>query len=330
MGKRLIIKGASFITNAIDRITPSTTYYSVTYNLTHCTASNNTTSIAAGSTYTVTITPQSGYTIQSVTVRHNGMTITPTGSGYTYRINSVSGNITVTATATADEPIVTTYTVTYNLSNVTSSNNATTVEAGSSYTVTLTPLSGYEISSASVTHNGQTVNPTSGYTYNIPSVSGNILVECVADEESSVEDIDLTDSILKSGTMRQFLHYKTNINSFQYNTSLTSVKLCVLDVSAYVGYDIELYAYFGSKASDAYDSGPAYFHCFASSIKTDIPWTGTATVNNAVTVVEYISYDGGGYKTKTLTIPQGARYLVCTEQPTPISVVVKNVPKNNE
>ena len=183
MGKRLIIKGASFITNAIDRITPSTTYYSVTYNLTHCTASNNTTSIAAGSTYTVTITPQSGYTIQSVTVKHNGQTVMPTGSGYTYRINSVSGNISVTATAIADEPIVTTYTVTYNLSNVNSSNNATTVNAGSSYTVTLSPISGYEMQTVSVTHNGVTVTPTSGYTYNIPSVSGNIVINATAAQQ---------------------------------------------------------------------------------------------------------------------------------------------------
>lgn len=178
MGKRLIIKGASFITNAIDRITPATTYYSVTYNLNHCTATNNATSIAAGSTYTVTINPQSGYNISSVTVRHNGQTVMPTGSGYTYRINSVSGNITVTATATA---VVTNYTVTYDLENATASNNATTVTAGSSYTVTLSPNSGYTISSATVTHNGMTVMPTgSGYSYTINSVSGNITVECVA------------------------------------------------------------------------------------------------------------------------------------------------------
>ena len=82
MGKRLIIKGASFITNAIDRITPSTTYYSVIYNLSHCTASNSATSVAAGSSYIVTITAQSGYNISSVTVRHNGQTVSPT-SGYT-------------------------------------------------------------------------------------------------------------------------------------------------------------------------------------------------------------------------------------------------------
>ena len=188
MGKRLIIKGASFITNAIDRISPSTTYYSVIYNLSHCTASNSATSIAAGSTYEVTITAQSGYTLSSVAVRHNGQTVSPI-SGNTYRITNVSGNITVTATATAD---VTTYTVTYDLENATASNNATIVTAGSSYTVTLTPNSGYTISSATVTHNRVEVTPTSGYTYNIPSVSGNILVECVA-----VAQTDYTDKLIQ-------------------------------------------------------------------------------------------------------------------------------------
>lgn len=224
MGKRLIIKGASFITNAIDRITPSTTYYSVTYNLSHCTASNSATSIAAGSTYTVTITPQSGYSISNVVVRHNGATVMPTGSGYTYRINSVAGNITVTATATADEPIVTTYTVTYNLSNVTSSNNATTVEAGSSYTVTLTPLSGYEISSASVTHNGQSVSPTSGYTYNIPSVSGNIVISATAIQEQ--------------GTTYSVTYNLTNVTSSNNTTTVEAGSSYSFTLSPITDYEI--------------------------------------------------------------------------------------------
>lgn len=176
MGKRLIIKGASFAINAIEKITPTTTYYTVIYNLSHCTASNNATSIAEGSTYIVTISPQNGYSISNVVVRHNGVAVNPT-SGYTYRINSVSGNITVSASATQ---VITNYTVTYDLENATASNTATVVESGSSYSVTLTPNSGYVISSASVTHNRVEVEPTSDYTYNIPSVSGNILVECVA------------------------------------------------------------------------------------------------------------------------------------------------------
>ena len=40
MGKRLIIKGASFAINAIEKITPTTNYYTVMYNLYHCSASN--------------------------------------------------------------------------------------------------------------------------------------------------------------------------------------------------------------------------------------------------------------------------------------------------
>ena len=180
MGKRIIIKGASFSANSIDRVSPSVTYYSVIYSLGNCTASNSATSIAAGSTYQVTITAKSGYTIRSVTVKHNGVTVNPS-SGYTYVINNVSGNITVTATATAD---VVNYTVTYDLVHATASNNATTVTKGSSYSVTLSPASGYVISSATVTHNGSEITPTSGYTFDIPSVSGNILVECVAVAES--------------------------------------------------------------------------------------------------------------------------------------------------
>ncbi len=182
MGKRLIIKGASFLVNAIDRVNPSTTYYSVIYNLSHCISSNNSTSVAEGSTYSVTISAQTGYTLSSVVVRHNGSVVSPV-SGNTYRITNVSGNITITATATSVVP--TDYHVTYDLENATSSNNATSVSAGSSYSVTLTPNSGYRIIYASVTHNGMDVNPTSGYTYNIPSVSGNILVECVAIEQSA-------------------------------------------------------------------------------------------------------------------------------------------------
>lgn len=94
MGNRLIIKEANFSINAIDRISPSITYYSVTYNLPHAATSNYATLVAAGSNYTVTITAQTGYTISSVTVTHNDQTVTPT-SGYTYNIPSVSGNITV-------------------------------------------------------------------------------------------------------------------------------------------------------------------------------------------------------------------------------------------
>lgn len=237
MGKRLIIKGASFFNNAIDRISPSTTYYSVLYNLSHCSASNSATSIAAGSTYEVTITAQSGYTLSSVTVRHNGQTVNPI-SGNTYRINSVAGNITVTATATAD---VTTYTVTYDLVNATSSNNNTTVAAGSSYTVTLTPNSGYVIDSAEVLHNGDAVTPTSGYTYVINSVAGNILVDCAAvlDLPKTITENDwyyyLEDTCYLATQTSD-----TSINYFKSGTSAAGAGFAIIDVEIYRGKTITI------------------------------------------------------------------------------------------
>lgn len=188
MGKNIIIKGASFAVNAIGQITPVIRYYNIIYNLGNVTLDNSATSIEEGSSYQVTISAKPGYSLQSVTVKHNGQTVNPT-SGNTYIISNVTGNITITAIAIAE---VTNYTITYDLVNATTSNNTTTIQEGNSYIVTLIPNNGYEISSAAVTHNGQEVQPTTGYTYEIPSVNGNILVECVATESTVVENIKLT------------------------------------------------------------------------------------------------------------------------------------------
>jgi hypothetical protein len=214
MGKRLIIKGANFATNSIDRVTPSTVYYTITYNLTNCSASTNSTSIAAGSSYTVTLTPSSGYTIESAAVLHNGVAVSPT-SGYTYTISSVSGNITVQCTATAQS--ANTSTVTYNLTNCTSNNNTTVVNNGTTYTFTLSPNSGYIMDTVTVTHNGVTVSPTSGYSYSISNVQGNIVVTASAIVQSvTYHSGDV------SWTTQHYLNAETNTESSSTNYAYTS------------------------------------------------------------------------------------------------------------
>ena len=76
--------------------------YSITNNLTNCTSSNNTTTIEKNGSYTATITANSGYGLESVTVTMGGIDITSTAySNGTITINSVTGNIVITATATA-------------------------------------------------------------------------------------------------------------------------------------------------------------------------------------------------------------------------------------
>lgn len=83
-------------------------YYSVTNTLTNCTSSNAETQVVEGGSYEATITANSGYELESVTVTMGGVDITATAvSGGKITIAAVSGDIVVTAVA---EEIVANYT----------------------------------------------------------------------------------------------------------------------------------------------------------------------------------------------------------------------------
>jgi hypothetical protein len=94
----------AFRVAAIDG-TPSditVTTHTVTNNLTHCTTSNPATSVDDGASYAATISAESGYTLDTVTVTMGGTDITSTAySGGVVSIASVTGAIVVTATATS-------------------------------------------------------------------------------------------------------------------------------------------------------------------------------------------------------------------------------------
>lgn len=79
--------------------------YTITNNLTNCTTNNNTNSVNANSSYSATITANSGYTLGSITVTMGGSDITSSAvSGSRISINSVTGNVVITASATATAP----------------------------------------------------------------------------------------------------------------------------------------------------------------------------------------------------------------------------------
>lgn len=81
-------------------VTPATTY-AITNTLTHCTTNNTATSIVSGNAYAATITADSGYTLDSVTVTMGGTDISSTAvSGGAITIPAVSGAVVITATAT--------------------------------------------------------------------------------------------------------------------------------------------------------------------------------------------------------------------------------------
>lgn len=75
-------------------------YYSITNNLTNVTTSNTAASVEGGSAYSAALTPASGYTLGTVTVRMGGADITSTAySNGKITIAKVTGDVVITASA---------------------------------------------------------------------------------------------------------------------------------------------------------------------------------------------------------------------------------------
>lgn len=104
---------------------------------------------------------------------------------YTLGFRLSIGNIDASSIITLNEKIAESqYTVTNNLTNVTSSNVSTSVSDGSQYYATLTPKSGYTLGSVTVTMGGTNVTSSaySNGVINIPRVTGNIVITATATE----------------------------------------------------------------------------------------------------------------------------------------------------
>lgn len=114
------------------------------------TLSNTTSVIAKGSSYECTVTPASGYNAVTITVRQGSSSGTDVTdkyvSGNKINIPSVTFNVYITAYGYT----LTSYDVTNNLTNCTTSNSATTVEADASYTATVTHSDGYALKTLTV------------------------------------------------------------------------------------------------------------------------------------------------------------------------------------
>ena len=155
--------------------------YSITNNLTNTKNSNAATSVVEGSAYKASITANSGYVLSNVTVRMGGVDVTGTVyANGTITIDTVTGDIVITATATATS--ATTYTVTNTLTNAVNSNNTVSVEQGASYNATITANNGYVLDSVKVTMGGTDISASavSGGVITIASVTGNIVITATA------------------------------------------------------------------------------------------------------------------------------------------------------
>lgn len=98
-----VVSIASVTGNVTITAYSSPAVYTITNTLTKCTNSNPATSAEYGSSYSATLTEDSGYTFSSVAVTMGGTDITSTAydsSDDSITIASVTGNIAITATAT--------------------------------------------------------------------------------------------------------------------------------------------------------------------------------------------------------------------------------------
>lgn len=139
-----------------------------------------------GSTETVTDYTMSGTIAEgsnTVTVTYQNMTTTFTVTG-------------VAESGGEEEPEPVTYTITNNLTNVTSNNSTASVEENASYTATLTAASGYELDTVTVTMGGTDVTSTvyANGVVTISAVTGNVVITAKATMVETESDVDLSEA----------------------------------------------------------------------------------------------------------------------------------------
>jgi len=154
-----------------------------------------------GTSVTITLTPDDGYRVKSLTVNNTDVTASIYDNQYT--ISSISANTTVEAEFEAIPP--TTYTlsikatgngsVSYGDNSVKGKTSTFTVNKGISVTITLTPNDGYRVKSLTVNSTDVT-SSISNNQYTISSISANTTVEA---EFEAIPPTTYTLSIKASG-----------------------------------------------------------------------------------------------------------------------------------
>jgi len=154
--------------------------YNISSSLSNVVSSNSATTIEDRGNYITKLTPNDGYTIDNVIVTMGGTDITAgayNSSTGNVNISPVTGNISISASAT-----INTYTITNNLTNVTSSNEATSIVHGNIYNAVLTANEGYTLGNVTVTMGGTDITSTvaTGGVISISSVTGDVVVTATA------------------------------------------------------------------------------------------------------------------------------------------------------
>lgn len=286
-------KGEDIIVTFGDDTGENITNYKVTNNLTNITTNNNAASIAEGANYIATLTPTSGYKVTNVIVTMGGTTVENAYDSSTgiITVNNITGNIVITASAAQ----IVTYTITQNLTNMTSSNKTTSVEQNTGFETTLTSNTGYNIGTVTVKMGGTDIT-SSAYTsstgkISISKVTGAVVITATG--------------VLKSYTITNTLTKVTNSNTAtsinhgsQYSATLTPASGYKLS-SATVkmgGTDITSTAYSNGTINISSVTG----NIVITAIAIEATYTVTYDLTKASSSNTNTAVSGSGYTT-TLT-----------------------------
>lgn len=134
--------------------------------------------------FVLTDMPQGGATgdIIGTVDASNNILLTGALADGTYTLKYENADGTYTEVGTLEVGAIVTYTITSNLTNVTSNNSMTSVIEGESFTTTLTANDGYEISNVVVEMGGLdiTIDAYIGGTISIANVTGNVVITATA------------------------------------------------------------------------------------------------------------------------------------------------------
>lgn len=235
-------------------------YYSVTNNLTNVTNSNSASSVLEGESYSATLSVMPDYNLTDVQITMGGTNITSSAyndESHEIYIASVSGNITITASATK----IVYYSVMWQLSNVSvSGDQPSTVLGGSTfnYTIQANSDANYEINSIQVIMGSDDITSTAvtaggegekSVTITIASVSGNIKIivsavvaikalnDCTWDEISQISSSGQAANTFSVGDQKT-ITFAGNYRSFNDGMRLTGdIDVFILGINHNASYE---------------------------------------------------------------------------------------------
>jgi hypothetical protein len=148
-------------------------------------------SATAGTTITLTVTPNTGYALKAGTLkyRYGGSDYTPSGSGLTYTFAMPAADVTVSAEFEALPPD--TYSVTpASMTGGAVNPNAASATAGTTITLTVTPNAGYTLKTGTLkySHGGSDYPLTGGppYTFAMPAANVTVSAEFKLDNNAAL------------------------------------------------------------------------------------------------------------------------------------------------